>query len=294
MEKEDNKLLEIKSDRLFHDMFNEHEMDTIEWSVMQILNKSYEKIHGNVKVSNIRLTNMSKDDKEKFVDLVVSIDNKKIIIELNNNDEGSYLRNTLYALNTINNSYVESGDYYTNKVQGILINLNWIKSNYKKDYSKEEIIYQYPKRGAEGDYLLKIININLEYYKEKSYNEFEGVDKLSKLLTINNKEELKEFTDKENLLNNYYNKMDRLSRDKEYCRMVWDERIDENLRKADAYFGGKDEGIREGIEQGIEKGIAQNKREMVINMYKNNIDIDVISKISNLTIEEINSYLNLK
>lgn len=41
----ENELLEIKSDRLFHDMFNEHEMNTIEWSVMQILGRSYEEIH---------------------------------------------------------------------------------------------------------------------------------------------------------------------------------------------------------------------------------------------------------
>ena len=33
-----NELLEIKGDRIFHDMFNEYEMDTIEWLVMKILN----------------------------------------------------------------------------------------------------------------------------------------------------------------------------------------------------------------------------------------------------------------
>ena len=45
---DDNQVLEVKSDRLFHDLFNEHEMNTIEWTVMMILGKSYEEIHGNV------------------------------------------------------------------------------------------------------------------------------------------------------------------------------------------------------------------------------------------------------
>ena len=121
---DDNQVLEVKSDRLFHDLFNEHEMNTIEWTVMMILGKSYEEIHGNVQVGNIRLTNMSLNDKQKFVDLVVNLKDKKIVIELNNNYEGSYLRNVLYALNIINNSYIDSGDYYSKKIQGILINLN--------------------------------------------------------------------------------------------------------------------------------------------------------------------------
>ena len=279
----ENELLEVKSDRLFHDLFNEHEMNTIEWSVMQILGKTYEEIHGNVMVSNIRLTNMSKDDKEKFVDLIVNIDNKKIIIELNNHYGGSYLRNTLYAMNTLNNSYIESGNYYSDKIQGILVNLNWIKSKEKRNYSKYEINYAYPKDGEEEDYLLKIININLEYYKEKCYNEFEGVDKLFKLLTIKNKQELKEITEKEKLLNNYYDKMNRLSKDKEYCRMVWDERIDNNLRKVDAY--------NDGHIAGREEGILENKKEMVINLYNNNVPIEIIAKSANLTIEEINDII---
>ena len=86
--------------------------------------------------------------------------------------------------------------------------------------------------------------------------------------------------------------------------MVWNERIDENLRKADAYFGGKDEGIRlgieqgiekgieQGIEKGIEKGIAQNKREMVINMYHNQVSIEIIAKCANISISEVKEIIN--
>ena len=293
---EDGQILEIKSDRLFHDMFNEHEMNTIEWTVMMILGKPYEEIHGKVKVGNVRLTNMSKNDKQKFVDLIVELSDKKIIIELNNNYEGSYLRNTLYAINIINNSYIDSGGYYDEKIQGILINLNWFKSNTKNNYSKKEIIYDYPKEGEEKkDYLLKIININLDYYSNKCYNEFEGVDRLSKLLTIKDKKELKEFTRDEKLLDDYFNKMDRLSHNEEYCKMVWDERIDEKLRNIDAYNGGKmagiEEGRREGIDLGRKEGIEEGRREAIINMYNNNLSVEIISKCVNLTTDEVNEII---
>ena len=106
------------------------------------------------------------------------------------------------------------------------------------------------------------------------------MDKLSKLLTFENKEELKCFIKKENMLDNYYEKMDRLSHDKEYCKMVWDARIDEKLRNIDAYNNGKEEGIEEGIEQ--------NKIEMIINMLNDSVPIESISKYSNLSIDEIN------
>ena len=43
----EDEILEVKSDRLFHDMFNEHEMDTIEWMVSQILDCDINDIHGN-------------------------------------------------------------------------------------------------------------------------------------------------------------------------------------------------------------------------------------------------------
>ena len=158
----EDELLEIKSDRLFHDLWNEKEMDTIEWTVMQILNCSYEDIHGKVSVGNIRLINTSFDNKQKYVDLVVNYKDTITVIELNNNASDNYLRNVLYAMNCILNSYIEGEKYTDKKIRGILVNLNWFnkETNYP---DKKEIIYGYPSvNHEEDDYLLKIININLD------------------------------------------------------------------------------------------------------------------------------------
>ena len=291
----DDEILEVKSDRLFHDLWNENEMDTIEWTAMQILNCNYEDIHGKVKVGNTRLTNASLNEKQKFVDLIVYYEDTITVIELNNNASPNYLRNTLYALNAINNSYIEGEKYTDKKVRGILVNLNWFK-NKEKISNKKEIVYGYPILGEEDDdYLLKIININLAYYKDKCYNEFVGVDKLSKLLTINSKERLKEITTSEKLLNNYYNKMNRLSKSKEYCRMIWDERIEKNLRAQQEYYDGKQDGIEEGIElgkqKGIEEGIELGKQKgiekMIISFYNNGATNELIAKSTGLSIDEI-------
>ena len=126
MELKENQILEIKGDRIFKDMFNEYEMDTIEWLVMKILNCKYEDIHGKVVVGGLESPNLSKDDKSKRLDLVVYYKNKIIDIELNNNTGLEYARNAHYISNRVINSYLV-GDKYDKVTQGILVNLNWFK-----------------------------------------------------------------------------------------------------------------------------------------------------------------------
>ena len=278
----ENEILEIKGDRIFHDLWNEHEMDTIEWTVMQILECRYSDIHGKVKVGNIRLTNLSKNDKQKYVDLIVYYKDTITIIELNNHANSNYLRNVLYTLNSINNSYLESMNYYDKKVQGILVNLNWFDHNKERLLKgREEVIYEYPILGNnKPEYLLKIINVNLDYFSKICYDETKKSDKLWKLFTIREKSELEKITIDEKLLLNYGEKLNRLSQDEEYCRMMWDERLDETFRKIEAYDAGKEEGIEE------------KKKEMIINMYKKSIPIETIASCAEISIEEVKSIIN--
>ena len=67
----DKKLLQVRSDILFHDLFNENDITTLEWVVSKILGCSYEDIKGKVKVHNIRLPRVNKQERNKYVDLIV-------------------------------------------------------------------------------------------------------------------------------------------------------------------------------------------------------------------------------
>ena len=188
-------------------------------------------------------------------------------------------------MNQINNSYIEGMEYGKDKIKGILVNLNWYNEKYKKETmpSKKEIRYSYPKVGEEDDYLLKIININLDYYSKICYDKVKKEDSLWKLFTIKKKDELSEFTKNEEQLSNYRNKLNRLSKSKEYCRMVWDERIEKNLRAFDEYQSGLSDGERKGREEGS----IDTKKEMIINFYHNGASIDLISKSVGLTMDEV-------
>ena len=123
-------------------------------------------------------------------------------------------------------------------------------------------MWEYPSlKKDKPNYFVKFINVNLFKIQQICYNEINKKDLVWKLFTLNKKEELKEYVNKEKMLINYKNKIERLSKDREYCRMIWDERIEETLRRHDDYFNGKYEGIE------------QNRMEMIINMYKKNINI---------------------
>ena len=227
---------------------------------------------------------MSKDDKEKFVDLIVYYKDQIIGIELNNNATGDYLRNALYITNAINNSYI-SGDSYDKITQGILVNLNWFTDANAKRYKEGVIeeIWTYPSLNKNRpEYFVKFINVNLLSFQDMCYNDVTKENYLWKLFTIKKKNELDDLVEKEKLLIEYRDKLHRLSCNKEYCRMVWDERIEKNLRKREDYL------------LGISEGIDQKQKEMIINMYKEKIDINTISKISNMSIDDVEQIINSK
>ena len=50
---------------------------------------------------------------------------------------------------------------------------------------------------------------------------------------------------------------------------------------------GKEKGKIEGIQEGLKKGAEESKKEVIINMLNENMNYDVISKITGKTIEEI-------
>ncbi len=76
--------------------------------------------------------------------------------------------------------------------------------------------------------------------------------------------------------------------------MVWDERIERNLRAQQEYFEGKKEGIIEGKKEGKKEGIIEGKKEIVINLYQKEIPIDKISEYTNISIREIEKIIKSK
>ncbi len=71
------------------------------------------------------------------------------------------------------------------------------------------------------------------------------------------------------------------------------EHIPQNIKKEimNTYDFIEQKGIEKGFEKGIEKGIEKKEMELVINAFKNGISIQIISNITNLSIEKVHSIL---
>ena len=318
MENKKNEILQVRSDILFHDLFNENDMSLLEWTASQILECDVSKVKGKVRVINIRLPRTNEKERSKYVDLVVEYENQKIIIELNNNYDGFYLRNVLHALNGLSNYYnIDNATYYElaskNIYKTILVNLNWYRNKgiSEKVPSKKVIFYEYPlddvyKERYKMDYLMKIININLDYYAKLGYDNLENYDNLYKLLTVNTEDELKKFS-KYDELNFYSKKIHNLSKNDEYKEKIMSEEIEENVRAHETYLGGLFYG-REEARAEAETEIAEAKAEtaeakaeteeakqklketqtfIVKNLLENSVSDDIILKSTNISIEEL-------
>ena len=118
------------------------------------------------------------------------------------------------------------------------------------------------------------------------------MDRLAKLLTITDKDEMQNVINQERLLKSYYNKLTYLSDDSEYRKEIMNENIERSMEFVDAYNDGLNDGVHQGIKQGIEQGIEQGKKEMIIKFYKNNVSLDVISESSGLSIDNIKEIID--
>lgn len=181
------------------------------------------------------------------------------------------------------------------KTKIILVNLNWHRKdiNYHNIDKKSELYLDYPDWNID-DYLIKIININLDIYQELCYHNIKESDKLWKLLTINEEEQLNLITKDEKLLHNYKNKILYLSNSEEYKKMIMNEDIERNALWEQNHGYDFDKGVQAGREKGTIEGKLNAKKEMIINMYKNGISIDLISECSKMPIDEVENIINDK
>ena len=236
---EKTEIIQVKYDILFHDLFNEEDISTLEWAASQILECEPSELKGKVSVKNVRLTRTNPKERSKYVDLIIEYKNEKIILELNNNYSGIYTRNLFYAFNVLANYYNTNNYSYYNKdsmFKVILVNLNWYKTKSDDIPAKDVEIIKCPNTNIK-DYMLKIMHINLDYYDNLRYDKLEKFDKLYKLLTVSDKKELECFKDIKEL-NSYSKKIENLSNSDSYMEAIMSEEMEKNLANEEAYYTG--------------------------------------------------------
>ena len=275
-------ILQVRNDILFHDLFNEKDIKAVEWVASQILECDVKELKGKVSVKNVRLTRTNKKERTKYVDLIVEYKNEKIVIELNNNYEGIYTRNLNYAFNTLLNFYNNNGcSYYERDAifKVILVNLNWYKNKNLEIPGKKIHTIPYPDEKI-NDNILTIININLDYYEELSYDNVVLFDRFFKLLTVDSKEKLEQFSSVDEL-DAYSKNLEYFSNDKEYVEELMRAEAEEIMRNQEKYFAG--------FHEGEDKGKFETQTLIVKNLLNKNMTDLEIMEITNITKEELDN-----
>ena len=308
------KFYTCRYDRPFKEiMLNEKNKDilkslletTLKVKITKIEIRPNERIIGNINI------------KGKIFDVLVMTNIGKIQIEINaNNEEYVHPRNTAYICDTYSHD-VLVGEEYSEDIKYMQINLTYGLKD-EKEVRRYYIMDEEGKKYVEN---FTICEYNMDFYKKIWDNKDKELIEENKLLIMLDLplEELKILSKEDGMVNKYMENLENINKNPEFreymsreedLRKIRNSRLSVAKRKAreeglkegleegrkEGIKKGKKEGIeqgiKQGIEQGIEKGIEKGSKEVSVkiakNMLKRGININEISEITNLTIEEIN------
>ena len=276
-----------KMDIIFQAIFGEVGSENITKDFLEkILKRKIEKISLD---KNPILRRELKDDKLGVLDIVTELDGKeKCNIEMQLIDKNNIIERMLYYWSKMYTRQIKAGDDYKKLEKTIVILI--ADFNIK---GLEEVEYHSTWKIIETNSVKKLILTDkfeldiIELLKIKG-RENEKDQLLDWLIFLENPEServTRKMEENENL-KEAVEKLDRISEDEKMQRII--ELREKAIRDEHAiYDKGLDDGIEKGIQKGKEKGAKEEKIKIVKSMLKENMDIEIIIKITGLTKEEI-------
>ena len=279
--------ISIFSDAMFKTMFqNEKRLDYSALLASYFIEDvSYEELLNNLVLVKNEFDKNVAGQKGLRGDYVASIGDVKLNIEINNNYSREVMeRNLEYAfrLYSSNNKRGKKDEY--NQVIQICLN------NFAFEDS-DKIIETFTIRNEDGKALTNkftSFQIYVSNLRKKCYTDnIENLNDLERfiLILVERSIELSKKLGKGNkIMEKYINDAIKAS-----SNDILLEAYDKEWALKDL---GRRDGYNEGLDEGISLGIEQKEIEMVRNMLKENASIDFISKVSGLSVDEINEIKN--
>lgn len=274
----EEKYYTCKYDRAFKEVFlKENNKDLLKTLIEKVL---------KIKIKEIKLRPNERNQdniriKRKTYDALVKTENKVIEIEVNANANEEYVnpRNMSYISDLYSHNTLK-GEEYDDKTEIVQINFSY---NLK---DKEKIREYYVQDKSNKKYVenFRIIEINMDYFVNLWYtNKEEEINKYKILIMLGlEKEDLKKLSKEDKVVSKYMNELNKINEDpefREYMTYEEDQRKIFNSRMSAA--------TRKGLQKGIQKGITERNIEIAKKMLKENLSIEQISRITNLTENEI-------
>ncbi len=273
----------IVSDVMFNTMINNSErIKYAAYIIALSLNISYDEVMSSISMVNNNLDHDKIKDPRRTVDFLCKVNDEYVGIEMNNYDSKEALeRNLSYAFDTFKKDS-KSGDERYNFKRIVQININNFVFEGTKDTVEKYFIKN--QRNIPLTNKIEIIYIYLPKIKEKYYNkeELSSLERFMLVASDNNEEVSRKLCGDDKIMKEYLDDSLVISKDEATANLYSAERRDAAI-KAELNERSYDDGRDEGIEIGIQK----RNEEIAKSLLENNIDLKVISKCTNLTVDEI-------
>ena len=254
--------------------------------VSLVLKLDYNLVYDNMKLISEDMI-FSTKAVDGRTDLMLETNKYYVNIEINyTNGKNRQKQMNSYVFELFFNQALKTEDYskMKNIIQIMIENYDYFKSG--------EFIYEVgfmeKKLHILEDDLITKYHISLESLKEMDYNSI-----------INERNSLKRilymFVCKEKDLDKVYKGDKFMKKVVDIAKAIaGKEKIPLYLPESEIRRLDREEAVEEGYNAGIEKGIQQKQTEMIINMYKKNINLKTISEVANISLEEVENIINNK
>lgn len=271
---ETNEFIPITSDVMFKAIFGREENIKFPCKLLSyLIDMSYEDLLNNLKFTKNETGKEKKEDSNYRQDLVVTLDDVSINIEMNNNSSEEIRERNISYMMRLREDRKNKKNYN----QIIQVNLN--NYCYKEDNTIRRDFLISSTDNVILTNKIVMIDIYLPNIKKKMYNKgIKALSEMERFLLIGleeNKQKALEYVGDDIIM-------------KDLEERISDWTLSDDLRESyDKEWALKDEAKREGVIQGIEQGMKQGKSDIIKKLLESGMKVEEISKITDIPVEEI-------
>lgn len=286
MIKEKRKFYLANNDRVFKAIFlNENDKDY--HLLRKLLSEALERDVKEIKLLPTEMSIKEASERLKRVDALIDIGDLKINLEVNNTyDEVIRIRNLNY-FSDYYSSRVKVGNKYDTKTKYVLLSLNFKEE--KLPIMVEYKIYSEEERLTYTD-TFKIREINIDKYRKFWYDKNElQLRKTPILVFLSLKEsELESFVKRTKIkeVREVYRRLKEINESEIFIPKISREESEEMVFNTRLELA-EEKGLEQGLEKGLEQGSLEKQIEIAKNMLAKKTDINYISEVTGLSVEEI-------
>ena len=301
MNKTQEKVIPLIQDFILYEILTEPNLkEYVSYIVSKIMNMAYDYVLKEMTVISPRHRISNKRSKRMISDIVLRIGNNIINIEGNKKYyKGLLERNHIYYSKLISNS-LSINDSYKNTLAVTQINFNNFAVNKSRLVINEYLVMEKRNLDIELE-LFKKFHMNLDRIKKKCYNNNKKLTIFEKYLVIMIIEEinmLKNIAKGNRVLERVVERIMEINENYDEWVRVYDV-VEENNRMWRTIVANKEEEVIEREKKKAEKKVQRvenklhkaenNTIQIVKNLLKQNLDINLISKVTGMSVNKIKS-----